>query len=138
GLDLGERALLEIRERSIDQLADHEAEYGVSQELQPLIVGRAKLPILVREGLVRERPLEQIEVAERVAELLLEGGRRIRRDVIHDRVSGAGGRSRTGTGLVALGILSPVRLPIPPLRRSWTRRLEHRINGGDGRIRTAE
>jgi hypothetical protein len=30
---------------------------------------------------------------------------------------GAGDRDRTGTGLSAHGILSPRRLPIPPLRR---------------------
>ena len=70
---------------------------------------------------------------------------------------GAGGRSRTGTGLSALGILSPVRLPIPPLRRSREANRETRdvrrpvprlwvddlritvqlLLGGDGRIRTA-
>jgi hypothetical protein len=32
---------------------------------------------------------------------------------------GAGDRDRTGTGLSAHGILSPRRLPIPPLRRLW-------------------
>ena len=35
-------------------------------------------------------------------------------------ISGAGDRDRTGTGLAAHGILSPRRLPIPPLRRWWT------------------
>ena len=33
--------------------------------------------------------------------------------------NGAGDRDRTGTGLAAHGILSPRRLPIPPLRRLW-------------------
>ena len=31
---------------------------------------------------------------------------------------GAGARGRTGTGLTAQGILSPLRLPVPPLRLS--------------------
>ena len=33
-------------------------------------------------------------------------------------ICGAGGRDRTGTGLAAHGILSPRRLPIPPLRHA--------------------
>jgi hypothetical protein len=32
--------------------------------------------------------------------------------------SGAGGRNRTGTSFAARRILSPVRLPIPPLRQT--------------------
>ena len=32
---------------------------------------------------------------------------------------GAPGRSRTGTSFYTRRILSPVRLPIPPLRRTW-------------------
>ncbi len=43
---------------------------------------------------------------------------------------GAGDRDRTGTGLSAHGILSPRRLPIPPLRPQKT--------GGDCNIRFRE
>ena len=32
---------------------------------------------------------------------------------------GASGQSRTGTGFYTRRILSPVRLPIPPLRHTW-------------------
>ena len=33
--------------------------------------------------------------------------------------NGASGRGRTGTGFYTRRILSPVRLPIPPLRHTW-------------------
>ena len=42
---------------------------------------------------------------------------------------GASDRSRTGTGFDSRRILSPVRLPIPPLRPI-------KCNGGANRIRT--
>src|SRR5262249_4677306 len=48
------------------------------------------------------------------------------------RINGAGGRNRTGMGLSALGILSPVRLPIPPLRPRFDRL---RKAGGERRRR---
>ncbi len=35
-------------------------------------------------------------------------------------IRGAGGRNRTGTSFTASRILSPVRLPIPPLRQTET------------------
>ena len=35
------------------------------------------------------------------------------------KFNGAPGRSRTGTGFYTRRILSPVRLPIPPLRHTW-------------------
>ena len=100
-LDLGERPLLKVGERAVDQLADDEAEHRVAEELQPLVVRRGGLPPLVGVGLVRERPRQELAIAELVPQDLLEVGQRF-----HDRVahpiflfSGAGGRSRTGTGL---------------------------------------
>ena len=130
GLDLGERPFLQVRKGPVDHLPDDEAEDRVAEELQPLVVGRPDLAILVGEGLVGQRPLEQIEVAKRVARAIAgrsEG--RLRRNDAHEGISGAGGRSRTGTGLAALGILSPVRLPIPPLRRVGIARGPSTIRG---------
>ena len=43
---------------------------------------------------------------------------------------GAGDRDRTGTGLAAHGILSPRRLPIPPLRPSTGRDCNTRLYKG--------
>ena len=62
------------------------------------------------------RPREQVPVPERVPERLLKLRGSVG-DGAHRRPAlGTGGRGRTGTGLSALGILSPVRLPISPLR----------------------
>ena len=72
GLDLRERALLEIRERAVDQIPDDEAQDRVPEELEPLVVGRPQVPLLVREGPVRQRPLEERGVAKRVADPLLQ------------------------------------------------------------------
>ena len=122
------------------------------------------LPVLVREGLVGQRPFEQPGVAERRSRSAAESPTAVSAERCSSTPhpgTGAGGRSRTGTGLSALGILSPVRLPIPPLRRSRRKtgngkgktrsrsrarrrfaesRLPARVSitGGDGRIRTAE
>ena len=74
-LDLRERAFLQVREGAVDQLADDEPEDRVAEELEPLVVRRAGLPVLVREGLVRQRAHEQLAVAKGVPELLLEVAR---------------------------------------------------------------
>lgn len=47
-------------------------------------------------------------------------------------IYGAEDRNRTGTGFRARGILSPVRLPVPPLRQ-----IEQSFGGGT-QIRTGE
>ena len=41
------------------------------------------------------------------------------------RVCSAAGRDRTGTGITTHGILSPGRLPVPPLRLATSTRHEH-------------
>src|SRR5262249_47120790 len=124
-LDLRERAFLEVRKRAIDELPDDKAEYGVSQELETLVVRGGRFAALVGERLVRQGAGEELPVPELVAQDSFEFRCLIEGRVAHRRFglwaafrtcACAGGRNRTGTGLSALGILSPVRLPIPPLR----------------------
>src|SRR5512143_3271269 len=114
GFDFRERALLEIREEAVDELPDHEAEDRIAQELEPLVVRRANLTVFVTERLVGQGALEHRRVAEVVSDPALKFQNRFGGDPAHRLLvasCGAGGRSRTGTGLAALGILSPVRLP---------------------------
>ena len=87
GLDLRERALLEVRKRAVDQLADDEAEHGVAEELEPLVVGGADLAVFVREGLVRQRPLEQVRGPGTCTRAAAES-RRPPRSPARDRSSG--------------------------------------------------
>jgi hypothetical protein len=83
------------------------------------------------EGVAKLSALHQRENgAERVVVLMSErkGKARAKQERLEGEVAvnydanllkyGAGDRDRTGTGLSAHGILSPRRLPIPPLRRS--------------------
>ena len=42
-------------------------------------------------------------------------------------VNGAGDRGRTGTGITTHGILSPGRLPVPPLRQEMLERSDTKI-----------
>ena len=61
----------------IQQVGDDEAEHGVAEKLQRLVVDDAAGRVLVGLGLVGERVLQQPGIAEAVAEPALEGGERL-------------------------------------------------------------
>ena len=82
-LDLRERPLLQVRKEAENELSDDEAQNRVAQELEPLVVGRTDLAVLVAEGLVRERALEKRPVAELVADPLLKVRECVRDDPAH-------------------------------------------------------
>ena len=58
-------------------VGDDEAEHGVAEELERLVVDDAARGVLVRARPVRQRVLEQAEVAELVADALLERPERL-------------------------------------------------------------
>ena len=63
---------VEVRELAEQHFGDDEAEHGVAEELERLVVDDAAAGILLRARLVRQRVLQQAAIAEPVAEAPLE------------------------------------------------------------------
>src|ERR1051325_1075078 len=95
-LDLRERPFVELREALEEQIADDEAEHGVAEKLEGLVVADVILLGLVRERLVRERAREDLAPREAVADTLLEAGQ-----VVHARRSTPSRRAVATTGALS-------------------------------------
>ena len=78
GLHLRLVALAVGREPREQQIGDDEAEHGVAEELERLVVDDAAGGVLVRARSVRQRVLEQAEVAELVVDAFFERAERSR------------------------------------------------------------
>ena len=63
---------MEVRELAEQHVGDDEAEHGIAEELERLVVEHAAARVLVRARLVRQRVLEEAAVAEAVVDPLLE------------------------------------------------------------------
>ena len=72
GLDLRLLPFVVGRERAEQRFGDDQAEHGVAEELQRLVVGHAAAGILVRLRLVRQRVLEQPAILEAIADARFE------------------------------------------------------------------
>src|SRR5262249_21019760 len=98
GRDLGDRdlahdlgaghrqlAFLQRREPLHQHVAGGQAERGVAEELESLVVGHARVRVLVQERLVRQRVLEELAVLERIPQLRLEKlvASRLHRDLVY-------------------------------------------------------
>src|ERR1043165_9351360 len=92
-LDLRERPFVELREALEEQIADDEAEHGVAEKLERLVVADVAVLGLVRERLVRERAREELAPREAVADARLEA-----RQVVHARRSTPSRRAVVTTG----------------------------------------
>ncbi len=77
GLHLRLVALAVRRKPREQHVGDDEAEHGVAEELERLVVDDAARRVLVRARSMRQRVLEQAEVAELVADALLERPERL-------------------------------------------------------------
>ena len=84
-LDLRLLPLGGLRERAAQRVGDHQAEHGVAEKLERLVVDDAAARILVRLRLVRERVLEQPAIAKAIAEARLERGKLLRQR--HDQAA---------------------------------------------------
>src|ERR1043165_4608899 len=73
-LDLRERPFIDRGKAMEEQVADDEAEDGVAEELERLVVADVALLRLVRVRLVRQRAREELAPREAVADALLETG----------------------------------------------------------------
>ncbi len=71
GAQHGEAALRHLGETAVKLLGHGELQDGVTEELEPLVVGQA-LALFVAEGGVGERLAQERFVGERVAEAALE------------------------------------------------------------------
>ncbi len=67
GLGLRFLALVPLRKLAEEHIGDREAEHGITEKLQRLVVGHAAADVLVGARRVRHRVLEQAEVPEAVA-----------------------------------------------------------------------
>ena len=79
--DLRERSLVLRREAMEEEVADDEAEHGVAEELERLVVADVLLLRLVRVRLVRQRAREKVAPREAVADALLEARQVVLQDV---------------------------------------------------------
>src|SRR5207248_4564084 len=78
-----------------EQIADHEAENGVPQKLEGLVVADVLVPRLVRERLVSECPVEDIPAAERIPDETFEFGQvALHSDGSITALAGRGSRQR--------------------------------------------
>ena len=74
GLDLRERPFVELGKTLKKHVADDEAENGIAEELERLVIADILLPGLVGVRLVGEAAREEIAAAEGVSDALLEYG----------------------------------------------------------------
>ncbi len=72
GAELGQPSLGEVGVVGVERLGHDDAEHGVAEELQPLVGGEPT--VLVGEGPVRERALQELSAHVGVAEGLTEVG----------------------------------------------------------------
>ena len=73
-LHLRQRAFVELGEVAEEHVADHEAEHGVAEELEGLVVTRVLAPRFVRVRLVSDGSCEQVAPLKGVADAPLEFG----------------------------------------------------------------
>src|SRR6185369_14781392 len=100
GLHLRQRSLVELGEVVEEEIADDEAEDGVAQELEGLVVASRFDLRFVRIRLVRQRPRQKVATLKRIADTLLEIARVGRQCHVRVRVyvESEGGRRQQAGG----------------------------------------
>ena len=108
-------AFVEVGILAIEHFGDDEAEHRVAEELERLVVDDAAGDVLVRARSMRQRVLEQAEIAEAVADARLERGRSLRRRPARRRASPASSRrlstSRRAASATAAGTATAMSSP---------------------------
>ena len=76
GADLRLRAFVQVGILAVERFGDDQADDGVAEELERLVVGDAAGDVLVRARSMRQGVLEQVAIGEAMADAALERGER--------------------------------------------------------------